>query len=269
MAGLVGWGTLVIMPGGVGADLVNRPRLSVVLPCYNHGSYLPEAIASVRKQTFLPVEIIVVNDGSTDQETLALLAEFSESDIKVLHTANLGLAAARNHGIDKAAGEYILPLDADDRIAPGYLEAAVRELEGDSQVGIVYGQVEFFGERQGLWSQSVFSPERLLYENMIVASAVFRRADWKRVGGYRETMRYGWEDWDFWLSLVELGCKVVKLPEVVFHYRIRKNSMTRSLSKWQKFRMLLRLIRNHPRLYVENFWSVFRGLSTHALGLGK
>lgn len=236
------------------------PKVSVIIPCYNHGRYLPEAIASVWQQTFRPYEIILVNDGSTDPETLEIISRYDTKDIKILHTTNRGLAAARNYGISHACGKYIIPLDADDQLAPGYLSAAIQELESDPQVGIVYGLVEFFEESSGIWPQAEFSVTRLLYENMIVASAVFRHADWERVGGYREAMCHGWEDWDFWISLVERGRKVIRLPEVVFYYRIRKNSMTRTLTHLQKLRMLLCLMRNHPRLYTENFWPFLLGL---------
>lgn len=246
------------------------PPVSVVIPCYNLGPYLREAVDSVRAQTLHGVEIIIVNDGSTEMATLGVLQELEkESGIQVLHTSNRGLAAARNYGISHACGKYILPLDADDRLAPGYLQAAVRELEDDPQVGIVYGGVEFFGERSGLWSQPDFSVSHLLCENMIVASAVYRRSDWELVGGYRGAMCHGWEDWDFWISLVECGCKVVRLPEVVFYYRIRKDSMTRSLTTRQKLLMFLRLVRNHPRLYAMNSWFVFSWLVSRVARFGR
>lgn len=245
---------------------MSPPLVSVVIPCYNQGGFLAEAIASVRRQTFGSFEIVVVDDGSTEPQTLSTFTQLSPQDCKVLHTTNRGLAAARNHGILHSSGKYILPLDADDRIAPGYLEAAVTLLENDDRIGIVYPVVEFFGERSGVWRQSEFSATRLLYENMIVASAVFRRADWERVGGYREDMRFGWEDWEFWLSLVESGCGVVKLPEVMFYYRIRRDSMTRTLNNRQKLGLLLSLIRNHPRMYLRNVGPFLFGFGSCLLG---
>lgn len=241
------------------------PIVSVVIPCFNHGKYLPEAVESARSQSLHDLEIIIINDGSTDPETLEILTEYARQGLDVLHTENQGLAAARNHGIRHARGKYILPLDADDRIAPRYLESAIRVLDDDPAVGIVYGLVEFFGERQGAWLQPDFSLPHLLYENMIVAAAVFRKADWERVGGYRESMRHGWEDWDFWLSLVGSSCSVVRISEVVLYYRIRSDSMTRSLSSLRKIGMFLHLAMNHPRLYVVNFPVVVRGLTSCVL----
>jgi glycosyltransferase involved in cell wall biosynthesis len=206
----------------------------------------------VRSQTFTDYEIIIVDDGSTDTQTQNVLNELAGCGIQVMRTSNKGPAVARNYGIRLARGSYILPLDADDKIAPCFLERAVDILDGDPLVGAVYGKVEFFGETTGEWVQPDYSPTRILFDNMIVASTVFRRSDWLLIGGYRPNMRHGWEDWDFWLSFVELGRKVVKLPTVVFYYRILKDSRTRSLSLIRKFRLFLQLVCNHKRLYIAN-----------------
>ena len=109
------------------------PRVSIIMPCYNQGQYVAEAVDSVLGQTFHDFEIIIINDGSTDQETISTLESFDRPKCLILHTTNQGLAAARNNGIREARGEYILPLDADDRIAPTYLEKAVRVLDGISR----------------------------------------------------------------------------------------------------------------------------------------
>ncbi len=232
------------------------PRISVVIPCYNQGEFIDDAVESIFAQTFQDYEIIIVNDGSTDRLTQRKLAGFNFPHVRVVHTGNEGLAAARNFGIEIAQSEYILPLDADDRIAPGFLELAIDILDRDSDVGAVYGKVEYFGEATGEWLLPEYSPSHILVENMVVASAVFRRTDWKLVGGYSQDMRHGWEDWDFWLSFVELGRKVIKLPQVVFYYRIRRDSMTRTLSRARKIQIFSQLVCNHKKLYFANSWNI-------------
>lgn len=234
----------------------NQPLVSIIIPCYNHGCFIHDAITSVHSQTFAEYEIIVVDDGSTDELTHCVLNELVVTGIRVIRTSNQGLATARNNGISIAQGEYILPLDADDMIAPRFLELAVGVLDHDPSVGVVYGNVEFFGEAAGEWLLPDYSPVRILVDNMIVASAVFRRADWQLVGGYRQYMRHGWEDWDFWLSLVELGREIVKLPNVVFYYRIRKDSMTRTLSLTRKIWLFTQLVSYHSSLYLTNIWPI-------------
>lgn len=254
---------------GTAEQAVTAPKVSVVIPCYNHGRYLGEALASVRAQTLRDVEIIVVDDGSTDAGTLRVLDELTGSDVQVLRVPNQGPAAARNAGIRQARGTYLLPLDADDRIAPTYLEQAVTLLDHDPAVGVVYGRVELFGAETGLWDQPDYSSALILLENMVVATAVFRRADWQRVGGYRAAMRSGWEDWDFWLALVEQGRQFVRLPDVLFHYRIRHDSRDRSLTLPTKARLMLQLVRNHPALYLQRLGPALLALRAARAGRGR
>lgn len=226
-------------------------KLSVVIPCFNLGAFLDEAIDSVLVQNFPECEIIVVDDGSNDPATCRHLDGFAPPGTVLIRTDNRGVAAARNAGIAAASGKYILPLDADDRIAPGYLARAVSILDRNQQIGIVYCNAELFGELQGEWLVPEFSLPHMLLDNLIFSAAMFRRCDWETVGGYDETMRIGWEDWDFWLRLLEQGKEVYRLPEVYFHYRIRKGSRERSLGLLEKIRLMAGLLTRHRRLYAQ------------------
>lgn len=228
------------------------PRVSVVIPCYNHGRYLDEAIDSVLAQTFDDFEIVVVDDGSTDAFTIDLLKGYHREKTRVLRTVNMGLAAARNNGIAAAVGEYILPLDADDRIAPTYVEQAVAVLDRDPQVAIVYCRAQLFGAVESEWLLPDYTLERMLLDNVIFCSAVFRRSDWTAIGGYDPGMVYGWEDYDFWLGIIERGGQVVRLPEILFCYRVASDSMVRSKEKWQKVEMFSRIFRRHQQLFADN-----------------
>lgn len=228
------------------------PKVSVVIPCYNQGQYLDEAVDSVLAQSYRDFEIVIVNDGSTDEFTCRLLAGYTRPQARVVATANQGLAAARNTGIGEALGEYILPLDADDRIGPDYLARAVGVLEENPETGIVYCLGELFGARTGRISAPAFSRRKMLLSNLIFATAMFRKSDWDRVGGYNTNMRHGCEDWDFWLSLVELGRKVHRIPEVLFFYRIREQSMNVAMDREKRLEMHLQLMKNHPALFIEH-----------------
>lgn len=228
------------------------PIVSVVIPCYNQGHYIDEAVASVRGQYFDDLEIIIVNDGSTDSFTNKLLAGYDRTEAKIIATANKGLAAARNTGIAAATGRYILPLDADDKIEQGYVEKAVAILEARQDVGIVYCQATLFGAVETDWSLPEYSLQRMLIDNIIFCSAFFRREDWLKIGGYDEGMIYGWEDYSFWLSLIEQGTVVYQIPEKLFCYRVASDSMVRSKEKWQKIDMLKRIYLRHQDLFSEN-----------------
>ena len=228
------------------------PTVSVVIPCFNQGHCVDEAVDSVLEQSFADCEIIIVNDGSTDGRTKRLLENYPEDRARVVTTANQGLAAARNNGIAAAQGKYILPLDADDRILPGYLAKAVAELDEDPQVGIVYCRAGLFGAVETDWNLPEYSLPRMLIDNVIFCSAFFRRDDWLAVGGYDPGMIYGWEDYDFWLSLIERGRRVIMLPDKFFLYRVASDSMVRSKEKWQKVEMFKRIYLRHQQLYADH-----------------
>ncbi len=236
--------------------------VSVIIPCFNQGAFVDEALDSVLAQTFDDIEIIVVNDGSTDPLTVGALQALRRPRTRVVHTANQGLPAARNAGIRAAVGRYILPLDADDRIAPTYIEQAVRVLEARPDVGIVYCRAELFGDRRGEWGLPEYQFPDVLFSPRIFAAALFRRADWEAVGGYSDEFRGGWEDYDFWLSLIERGCRVERLPEVLFHYRQAAGSMARGMSDEYRSAAFGRLFARHRKLYADSMG----GLLNRAFG---
>jgi len=200
-------------------------KVTVVIPCYNGGAYIEEAVDSVLAQTYSDVEIIIVDDGSNDPHTQHKLSENRWERTRVLRQENQGPAAARNLGIRNATGEYILPLDADDRIAPSYIEKAVSAMSEES-AGIVYCKAIRFGAENGPWDLPTFSIEEMVIDNVIFCTALFRKEDWKKVGGYTESLRYGMEDYDFWLKLLAIGTAVYRIEEHLFYYRVQKYSRT-------------------------------------------
>ena len=227
-------------------------KVSVVIPCYNQGRYVMETLGSVLAQTYQNIEVIIVNDGSDDQQTSSILSQIDIQTVQVIYTDNHGLATARNNGIEAADGDVILPLDADDLIAPEYVEQAVAVLEGSLGIGIVYCRAKLFGAVDTEWLLPKYSLSEMLQENVIFCAAMFRKSDWETVGGYDPGMIYGWEDYEFWLSLIEHGCEVYQIPEVLFSYRVASDSMVRSKERWQKVAMFKRIFERHQKLFVEN-----------------
>lgn len=234
----------------------SEPIVSVIMPCYNQGKYLDEAIGSVLAQTYHCFEIIVINDGSTDAETIEILGDYQKPAVSILHTENHGPASARNTGIQQARGQYILPLDADDLIAPTYLEQAVKILDENPNAGIVYCEADFFGEKTGKFDLPGFNFPGILLGNMIFNSSFYRKADWEKVGGYKENYR-GWEDYDFWLSLLELGREVIRIPETLYFYRQINTSRSNSMNRQNWVEDYTRLFNNHPDLYSQNISTLF------------
>ncbi|HYR29050.1 MAG TPA: glycosyltransferase, partial [Thermoanaerobaculia bacterium] len=177
------------------------PRLSVIVPCHDDGDYAIDAVASVERNA-PEAELIVVDDGSTQPRTREVLAALREAGHRVLEIPHSGLPAARNRGIAASRGEYFLPLDADNRLLPGFADEAVALLDGDPKAGVVYGNRREFGERSGDVEVPELELPRMLWSNYIDACAVVRRAAWEEVGGYDDGFP-DWEDWELWLSVAE------------------------------------------------------------------
>jgi glycosyltransferase involved in cell wall biosynthesis len=203
-------------------------KVSIVIPCYNDGTLLREALASierVRNENLL--EVIVVDDGSFEVETANILSKAQEGGYSVVSQSNRGVGAARNTGIRVAKGEFILPLDSDNRLRDVYLNEAVSLLKHNRTTGVIYTDIEYFGET----SCPVHAPEfdllSLIRTGFIDACALYRKSLWEDVGGYDEQMPWmGLEDWDFWLRVAFHGGTFVHLPKVGFDYRVRKDSIS-------------------------------------------
>lgn len=233
------------------------PKVSVIIPCYNLGKYIEEAIDSVLKQTFQDFEIIIVNDGSTDSETISILNSLDYAKVNVLEIKNQGLANARNTGIKEAIGKYILPLDADDKIAPTYLEKSVKILDENKNIGIVYCLASFFDEEDCPWDLPEYELPRMLLDNLIFCSAFFRKSDWESVVGYKPIMKYGWEDYEFWLSIIELNRKVHRIPEYLFFYRQRTDSMANLMAMEHLLYSHKEIAKHHANLFINNIEFIF------------
>ncbi|GEO03222.1 glycosyl transferase [Adhaeribacter aerolatus] len=200
--------------------------VSVVVPCFNQAQYLSEAVESIINQSYLNWECLIINDGSVDNtETVALKLCKKDARIKYFRKDNGGLSNARNYGIIHSNGEFILPLDADDKIDIDYLNLAVNKLLENSQIKVVYCRAEFFGTQTGEWRMPLYNFKELLLFNTIFCSAVYRRKDYDNTLGYDETLKYGGEDWDFWISLLKNGGEVFRLDSVQFYYRKKEISM--------------------------------------------
>jgi glycosyltransferase involved in cell wall biosynthesis len=205
---------------------VSRPFVSVVIPCYNQAAYLTEAVQSVLSQTLEDLEVIIINDGSPDDTATVAKNLMADDDrIRLIEKGNGGLSEARNAGILAARGDLILPLDADDLIAPTFLTKAAAFFHRNGLETVVSCQFEFFGAASGVWKPKGAGIEYFVHFNTIVASSLFRKSLWQKIGGYDENMMLGMEDWDFWLRAADAGAVFEIIQEPLFKYRRRENSM--------------------------------------------
>lgn len=221
--------------------------VSVVIPAYNQSQFLGEAIRSVITQDYPDTEIIVVDDGSTD-ETPLVAAQFGER-VRYIRQRNGGLSAARNTGIRAARGEYIALLDADDFWQPGFLPEVVRHLDNNHRLGAVHTGQKFV-DRQGkpLYQYGVETvPDHRLYDRLLdgeffgADSVLVRRECFDRVGLFDEELR-GSEDWDMWLR-VSREFRFAGIPKPLLNYRMHGDNMSADPSYMLRYQ--LRVVEKH------------------------
>ena len=222
-----------------------KPLVSVIVPIYNAAPYLQETLDSILASTYRPIEVVMVDDGSKDA-SLSIAKSYCEQHVecRVIEQANRGVSAARNSAIRAAKGTYILPVDADDKIADTFIQKAVDIIEENDNICVVGCRCWMFGAVDKEWELPQFSHALLARKNMIPATALYRKSDWQRCGGYCEQEIYR-EDWDFWLSMLELGGTFYKIDEVLFFYRISTGSR-RVLAKGRKKIIVDAINRRHP-----------------------
>lgn len=225
-----------------------NPLVSVIVPCFNQEEYIAGTLDSVLAQTYPDWECIVMDDGSSDGSA-AIVRSYCDKDkrIKYFHQENAGVSRARNQAVAHSSGEFILPLDGDDMIAPEYISEAVEYFRRNPSVKLVYCLADTFGTVNGPWLLKSFKYDDFVWENCIFCSALFRRSDFDKAGGYNENMKTGLEDWDFFLSLIGPDDIVYQIPKVLFHYRITPGSRTRRMEDEKD--LLWQVLQNHPGIY--------------------
>ena len=202
-------------------------KVSIIIPCYKQAKYLPETLDSVLAQTYNDWECIVVNDGSPDNtEEVSRKYCIKDKRFKYIYQENQGPSAARNNGIKKSNGEYILPLDSDDIIQETYIEKAICHFIKYPETKLIYCKANKFGLKNEPWKLPEYKYENLLWDNPLFCTAMYKRADYNKTDGYNQNLEHGLEDWDFFLSLLNENDIVYQINETLFYYRIKEESRT-------------------------------------------
>ena len=228
--------------------MVAKTLVSIVIPVYNMEEYLKETLDSVIASDYSDWEVILIDDGSSDN-SYAVAQGYSERDerIRVYTQPNAGVCVTRNNAISLAKGAYILPVDADNKICKSFISDAVAVLDVEPEVKVVCPRAEFFGQRSGEWKLPPFSLQLLAHKNMMDTCALYRKSDWDRVGGYCEEI-IAREDWEFWISILKDGGKVVRLPQIGLYYRVRTTSK-RVTDRALKKHVINVLNKRHPDFF--------------------
>lgn len=200
--------------------------VSIIIPCFRQAHWLPDAIESALNQT-VPCEVIVVNDGS-DDNTSSVAQNYA---VTLVEKENGGLSSARNAGIKKATGTWILTLDADDKIAPDFIEKCLNHAK-KTNCDIIGTWQQEFGDSNARYSFTDNpTHEMFLSSNRINCCSLYRKEMWEKVGGYDETMLSGYEDWQYWTRATKKGYTVSVVPEYLFFYRKHGESMVTEATK--------------------------------------
>lgn len=219
---------------------MNHPSVTAVIPCFNHGRFVRQAVESCLRQVEADVRVVVVNDGSTDGFTPAACDACASERVRVIHQENRGLPAARNRGARDAQSEYLVFLDADDWIEPTFvrtLAQAMHDANGP-EVSHAYCQERLVEKGTGIWRVPEWDPLLMLITNLHPVTALVRRECFEKAGGFEESMTGGYEDWDLWIRFVEQGWRGVRVREPLFVWRRHSDDT-----------MIMNVIHNHESLY--------------------
>ncbi|MEN3322518.1 glycosyltransferase family A protein [Mariniflexile soesokkakense] len=239
--------------------------VSIIVPCYKQAHFLDETLQSVLNQTYDNWECIVVNDGSPDNtEKVAKQWCSKDERFKYISKENGGLSSARNTGIKVSNGEYVLPLDSDDIIDANFLSTLVPELRKDESLAIVSCYSLFFdkGVDNIIYKLKPKGTTHLnlLYANQLIATSLYKKKCWEEVGGYDESMKNGFEDWEFWLSITKRGWKYKIVEDFLFYYRKSRKSMLVDTIKNHSEKSREYIYRKHKELYIDDFDNCMRVL---------
>ena len=201
---------------------MTQPLVSIVIPSYNQGCFLHEAVESVVNQDYQNLEIIIVNDGSTDntlEVAHQMVQKYSDKrTIYVIDKKNGGVSSARNAGLAASKGIYVITLDGDDLIEPNYLSVGVAALE-EHDCNLFSCNVQRFGLENWIWEPPIYNDYEMRYDNNITTAAIFKRELYEKSGGYKNAMWVA-EDWDFWLNFSRYGVKPLKHETPFIRYRV-------------------------------------------------
>lgn len=228
--------------------------VTVIVPAYNYANFIGECLDSVLSQTFKSWECIVIDNGSTDN-TQEIVKSYSNKDgrIKYHYTNQKGVSLARNLAVSLSHGTYLLPLDADDKIDPTYLEKAVNIMNQNPEISLVYCNAILFGSVNKKWILPDFNYKAMLIENSIFCTALIKKNEFLAVHGYNVNMVEGFEDWDFWIKYLANNKKVYKLNDILFYYRIKQHSRNSVLDTEKQLRLRTQIYHNHKDIYHQFF----------------
>lgn len=231
--------------------MIKKPKVYAVVTCYNQGEVIAETLDSLLQQSYRNLSVLVVDDGSTDPVTLACLERYQHQNpraVQVIHKPNGHVASARNLGIRLSESDYVFISDGDDIYDRTLIEKLVAVLDQDPHAGVASSWIQTFGLAEWIVKPQGGSVSDFLHKNNCPAQALIRKQCWLDASGYDETMKQGYEDWDFYLAVTEQGWRIAIVPEPLIHYRVADVSL--NLTAYQRrLQLISAMIRKHESTY--------------------
>jgi glycosyltransferase involved in cell wall biosynthesis len=239
--------------------------IGVVITSFNQSFMVREAVASIHTQSLPPDDLVVVDDGTTDEDSLAVLATLEAGGVRILRQGNRGVSAARNAGIATLSTDLVAVLDGDDQYRPGFLDA-IAPAFADDDIVAASSWLSMFGTATGVVRPTGGRVVDFLARNSCPAPAVFRRHLWEQAGGYAEELREGFEDWDFFLRLLTPGGRIHIVPEPLIGYRTQPGSANLA-GMTRRLRLYGEIIDRHATVFQSNARAAL--LAQEAISIGR
>ena len=210
-------------------------KVSIIITCFNQGKLVEESIMSALNQTYRNVQAVVVDDGSSDGETVLTLKRLDEEheNLLLIRQENKGVSNARNNGLYNADGEYVVFLDGDDILSEKYIEQTFKALK-KTNAKMAFSHTKLFGNINRIWYLEEPDYERMLIKNMIPLTCLISKKDACEIGGFCEEFTKGIEDWDFWVRFFKSGDRVARVNSPLFFYRQQIDSRNAKMKKSNK-----------------------------------
>tara|TARA_R110002012_G_scaffold281843_2_gene471419 strand:- start:10411 stop:11250 length:840 start_codon:yes stop_codon:yes gene_type:complete len=244
--------------------------VSVILTCYNQENYIEDAISSVLSQSYTNLELIIINDGSTDNSA-SIINSFKDPRILILNQTNKGVIDSRNNGVKISKGDYFIPLDGDDYLDYTFIEKTLFEIEKNSNIGFVgsYSRLFYSNGDESIWRENKLEVSDFLISSRVVSTCLIRKECWKQVSGYDIMMASGYEDYEFFISILSKGWIAAKVPEVLFHYRKHNLKSRNDLAEQHSIDLRLKIYNKHKELFENNFRELYLKYNYEILKLRK
>lgn len=235
------------------------PQIAVIVPCYNQGKFLQEALDSVLSQSLKEWELIIVDDGSSDNSAAVAKSYVAkDSRIRYVYQENAGPSAARNKGVRITSAPLIFFLDGDNLIHSELLNRGVMYMKSHTDCTLYYSRAQYFGTRDGEFVLNYTSYRDLLVSNSIDCACIVRREDFLRIGGFDEQMR-GYEDWEFFIRLLYHNDRIFQDTRILFSYRVNDGQMSvNAQAKKRNDELTMYMYHKHADKYEEYYGTPFR-----------